>query len=283
MKDKYNVELFLDYDNSLAESPYYDTRNGIFSWIDIPNGLLLTLDKRGSIKKYDFKEKIGCAIPLNRSNGFLVFGQTHLYILEDNTISPLYDLSTILDKSERCNDANIDKMGRIWFSSIVDDGIHKAESRLYCYTNKEIICMDSDLKLGNGICFNKKYSRMFVCDSEAHAIYVYDYDIDTGNITNRRVLCNIYDGVPDGMIIDNNENLWIAIWGGARIEVRSSKTGLLKRSYNVPTLNVTSLAYNSIDSNIIITSAKSSDRLSGKIFELKTDIKFPDKEFAKLD
>lgn len=283
MKDKYKVELFLDYDNTLAESPYYDTRNRLLSWIDIPKGLLLTLDKRGNIKEYDFKEKIGCAIPLNRSNGFLVLGSTGIFIYEDDKVSLLHDLTNILDKSERCNDANIDKMGRIWFSSIVDDGIHASESKLYCYNNKEVICMDDGLKLGNGICWNKKNTRMFLCDSEAHAIYVYDYNLDMGNIDNRRVLCNIYDGVPDGMIIDNDENLWIAIWGGARIEVRSSKTGLLKKTYDVPTLNVTSLAYNSEDSNIIITSAKSSDRLGGKLFELKTDVKFPGKEYAKLD
>lgn len=283
MKDKYKVELFLDYDNTLAESPYYDTRNRLLSWIDIPKGLLLTLDKRGNIKEYDFKEKIGCAIPLNRSNGFLVLGSTGIFIYEDNKVSLLHDLTNTLDKSERCNDANIDKMGRIWFSSIVDDGIHAPESKLYCYNNKEVICMDDGLKLGNGICWNKKNTRMFLCDSEAHAIYVYDYNLDMGNIDNRRVLCNIYDGVPDGMLIDNDENLWIAIWGGARIEVRSSKTGLLKKTYDVPTLNVTSLAYNNEDSNIIITSAKSSDRLGGKLFELKTDVKFLEKEYAKLD
>lgn len=283
MKDKFKVELFLDYDNTLAESPYYDTRNRLLSWIDIPKGLLLTLDKRGSIKEYNLGEKIGCAIPLNNSNGFLIFGTTGLYTFIDNKKTLLYDLTNILDKSERCNDANVDKMGRLWFSSIVDDGIHAPESKLYCYNNKEVICMDSNLKLGNGICWNKKNTRMYLCDSEAHAIYVYDYDLDTGNIDNRRVLCNIYDGVPDGMIIDNDENLWVAIWGGSRIEVRSSKTGLLKKSFDVPTLNVTSLAYNSEDSNIIITSAKSSDRLGGKLFELKTDIKFLEKEFVKLD
>jgi len=283
MKDKYKVELFLEHENNLAESPYYDCRNRLLSWIDIPKGLLLTLDKRGKIKEVNFNEKIGCAIPLKKSNGFLVLGTNNIYIYEDDTIKPFYDLTKILDKSERCNDANIDKMGRIWFSSIVDDGIHAPSSKLFCYANRDTICMDSGLKLGNGICWNKKYSRMFVCDSEAHAIYVYDYNLDTGNIDNRRVLCNIYDGVPDGMIIDNDENLWVAIWGGERIEVRSSKTGLLKNTIYVPTLNVTSLAYNKEDSNIIITTAKSSDRLGGMLFELKTNTKFIDKEYAVIE
>ena len=283
MKDKNKVELYMDVDNLLAESPYYDSRFRVLSWIDIPNGLLHIADSRGKEKIVDFREKIGCAIPLKRSNGFLVFGTTNLYIYADEKIEIFYNLTNHLTGKERCNDAAIDKMNRIWFSSIVDDGIHEAESKLYCLSNNELVCMDSDLKLGNGICWNKKNDKMYLVDSIAHAIYVYDYNLDTGMITNRRILCNIYDGSPDGMIIDKDEFLWIAIWGGARIEVRNCKNGLLKKSYDVPTLNVTCLTYNSDEKNIIITSAKSSDRLSGKLFELKTDAKFPDIDYAVIE
>jgi gluconolactonase len=283
MKDKFKVELFLEYENNLAESPHYDTRYRLLSWVDIPKGLLITSDTRGKIKTVSFNEKIGCAIPLKRSNGFLVFGTTNLYVYEEGIIKSICDLTKEFDPSNRCNDANIDKMGRIWFSSIVDDGIHSPESKLYCYTNKELVCMDPDLKLGNGICWNAKYTRMFVVDSVAHVIYVYDYDLDTVYISNKRVLCNIYDGTPDGMIIDKDENLWVAIWDGERIEVRSSKTGLLKKTYDVPTSNVTCLCYNKEESSLIITSAKSADRLGGNLFELKTDVKFPDFEYATID
>lgn len=283
MKDKNKVELYIEYDNSLAESPYYDPMNKVLSWIDVDKGLLILSDNRGKIKTVDFKEKIGCAIPLKGSKGFLVCGTTNLYIYEDGTIKPICDLTNELDSSQRCNDAKVDKMGRLWFSSMVDDGIHAPEGKLYCYTNRQLVCMDSDLKLGNGICWNKKNTKMYLVDSIAHAIYVYDYDLDTGNISNRRVLCNIYDGTPDGMLIDKDENLWVAIWGGARIDVRSCKTGLLKKSYDVPTLNVTSLAYNKDDNNIIITTAKSHDNYGGNIFELKTDVKFDDFEYARLD
>lgn len=283
MKDKNKVELYLEYENNLAESPHFDPRNRLLSWVDIDKGYLITSDTRGKIKTTAFNEKIGCAIPLIKGNGFLVCGTKNIYTLIDGVITPICDLTKDLDPSQRCNDANIDKLGRLWFSSIVDDGIHAPESKLYCYTNKELVCMDTDLKLGNGICWNSKYTRMFVVDSVAHAIYVYDYDLDTGYISNRRVLCNIYDGTPDGMLIDSDENLWVAIWDGARVEVRSSKTGLLKKSYDAPTANITCLAYNKEESMLVITSAKSSDRLGGNLFSLNVDVKFPDFEYAKID
>ena len=85
------------------------------------------------------------------------------------------------------------------------------------------------------------------------------------------------------MIIDKDEHLWIAIWDGARIEVRDSKNGLIKKTYDVPTLNVTSLTYSTDEKSIIITTAKSSSPDGGKIFELKTDIKFPEDDYFNIE
>ncbi|MBP5444765.1 MAG: SMP-30/gluconolactonase/LRE family protein [Acholeplasmatales bacterium] len=283
MKDKFKVELFLDFENNLAESPIYDPKNKLVSWIDIVKGTLNTLDKRGKISTINFNEKIGAAIPLKNNNSFLVCGTKALYTYEDGSIKELYDLTNVLDPSQRCNDAKVDDFNRLWFSSIVDDGIHAPEGKLFCYTNKEVICMDPDLKLGNGICFNKKNNRMFLADSAAHCIFVYDYNLDTGYITNRRILCNIYDGVPDGMLIDKDENLWVAIWGGARIEVRSSKTGLLKKTIDTPITNPTALTFNEEEGMIIISSAKASDGTGGKLYSYKVDVKFPPFNYAKID
>ena len=280
MRDKFKVELYLEKENGLAESPYYDMRSRVLSWIDIPNGKLFLADKRGRIKEVDFNEKIGCAIPLEKQNSYLVCGTKALYVYEDEKIEILYDLTNDLKPSQRCNDAAVDKLGRLWFSSITDDDIHAPEGKLFCYYKNKVTCMDSDVKLGNGICWNKKYTRMFFVDSAAHVIYVYDYNLSDGTIINRRVLCNIYDGEPDGMIIDNDEYLWIAIWNGARIEIRDSKNGLLKRTIDMPVENVTCLAYNKEDSNIIVTTAKTNTRLSGNLFEIKTNTKFPDRPYA---
>ena len=282
MKDKYKVELYLEKENGLAESPYYDTRYRVLSWVDIPNGILYLADKGGRIKEVKFDEKISCAIPLKRSNGFLVCGTKALYIYENDKIEVLHDLTKYFDPSQRCNDACVDKLGRLWFSSIVDDDIHAPEGSLYCYYKGEVKCMDSDVKLGNGICWNKKYTRMFFVDSVAGVVYVYDYNLDKGEISNRRVLCNIRDGEPDGMIIDKDEFLWIAIWNGSRIEIRNSKNGLLKRTIDMPTRNITCLAYNAEDKNVIITTAKS-DRLGGNLFEVKTDTKFDERNYAEAE
>ena len=192
------------------------------------------------------------------------------------------DLKDYYETFQRSNDAKADKFGRVWFSSIVDDEIHSPSGKLFCYKDMEVICMDQDVKLGNGICFNKDYSKLFLVDSCSNVIYSYNYNLDLGIITNRKELCKIYDICPDGMIIDDDENLWIAIWGGSRIEVRSSKTGMLKKTINIPSLNVTSLTYDNDKKEIIVTSAKDKENL-GSIYRLKVHTTFPDIDYAKVD
>jgi len=238
------------------------------------------------MKTIIFKEKIGAAVPLKRSFGYIVCGETALYIYENNEIKVLKDLKGIMNAGMRCNDAKADKLGRLWFSTIVDDGFHAPSSALYCYTNREVICMQDNLKLGNGMAWSKDNTKFFFADSVAHEVYSYDYDLDTGYISNRKVLFEVSDGVPDGMTIDDNDNLYVCIWGGSRIEVRSSKTGILKREINLPTKLITSCTFRGDNFNeLFVTSASLDevDKYAGKLFKINIDATGNEENLVKID
>ena len=280
--DKSKLEILFDSQFNLAESPFYDKNNKTLSWVDIVKGNLYLLDSSDNFKVINFNERIGSAVPLINSTGYLVFGTKGIYLYENDNIKLLYDLKNEYETFQRSNDAKADRLGRVWFSSIVDDEIHSPESKLFCYKNGIVECMDPDFKLGNGICFNKACNKMYFADSVNNAIYSYDYNLSEGSISKKKVLCNIYDLCPDGMLIDSDDNLWIAIWGGSRIEVRNSKNGMLKKTINIPTKNVTSLTYDPFNKEIIITTAKS-DEVLGSIYKLKVHQDFPDIDYAKID
>ena len=220
------LELLCDIKNILGEGPYYDYRNGNISFIDIVGKKLFILDKNKELKEVLFKEKIGAAIPIKDSNSFLVFGETKVFLYQNDEIKEYKDISSIVSKGMRCNDAKADRKGRIWFSTMVDDGISKPHGGLYTIIDDKIMCMQ-ETKLGNGLAWNKNNTKFYFNDSIEHKVFIYDYDINTGLISNRKVLAEI-DGIPDGMTIDDNDNLFIAIWGGNRIEVRDSISGKYK-------------------------------------------------------
>lgn len=277
------LELLCDIKNILGEGPYYDYRNGNISWIDIVGKKLFILDKNKKIKEVAFNEKIGAAIPIKDSNGFIVFGETKLFLYQNDEIKEYKDISSIVNNGMRCNDAKADRTGRIWFSIMVDDGVNKPHGGLYTIVDDKIIFMQ-ETKLGNGLAWNKDNTKFYFNDSIEHKVFIYDYDINKGLISNRKVLAEI-DGIPDGMTIDNNDNLFIAIWGGNRIEVRDSISGKILDIINIPTKLVTSCTFSgeNYDELIITTASLSeSDEYAGKVFKLKTNYKGLPESFVKI-
>lgn len=277
------LELLCDIKNILGEGPYYDYRNGNISFIDIVGKKLFILDKNKKLKEVVFNEKIGAAIPIKDSNGFIVFGETKLFLYQNDEIKEYKDISSIVSKGMRCNDAKADREGRIWFSTMVDDGISKPHGGLYTIIDDKIMCMQ-ETKLGNGLAWNKDNTKFYFNDSIEHKVFIYDYDINKGIISNRKVLAEI-DGIPDGMTIDDNDNLFIAIWGGNRIEVRDSISGKILDIINIPTKLVTSCTFSGENyDGLIITTASLSelDEYAGKVFKLKTNYKGLPESFVKI-
>ena len=270
--------------NILGEGPYYDYRNSNISWIDIVGKKLCIYDKNKNIKEIYFNEKIGAAIPINNFNGYLVFGETKIYLYKDDEIKEYVNIRGIVNKGMRCNDAKADRCGRIWFSTMVDDGISEPHGGLYSIINNQIVCMQENTKLGNGLAWNKDNTKFYYNDPIERKVYVYDYDINSGLISNRKVLAQV-DGIPDGMTIDENDNLFIAIWGGSRIDIRSSKSGMLKDIIDLPTKLVTSCTFSNDNyDELIITTASldQKDDYAGRVFKLKTSYKGLPENFIKL-
>lgn len=260
------IELLCDYKNILGEGPFYKDR--IISWVDILGKKLCTLNKE--LKIVEFSEKISAAIPLS-SGGYIVFGERTIYRYKDNIIEEYIKLDSIMKDGMRPNDAKADKKGRIWFSTMMDDGISEPEGALYCLNEKEIIFQEKT-KLGNGLAWNKKNDKFYFIDSILHKVFVYDFDLENGIISNKKVLFEINDGTPDGMTIDDNDNLYVAVWGGRRVEIRSSISGELLDTIHIPTELVTSCAFLNDEYNeLIITTAclGNKDENAGKVYKIK--------------
>lgn len=269
----YKLELLCNIKNILGEGPIYDYRNKNISWIDIVGMKLYILDKDNNIKCISFNERIGAAIPLNDGYGYLVCGTKSLYLYNEHEIKEIKSLESIMDIGMRCNDAKADSYGRLWLSNMVDDGIHEPNGGFYKYENNELVLFDK-AKLGNGLAWSKDNTKLYYADSIEHKVFVYDYDLYEGIISNKKTLFEIKDGSPDGMTIDDNDNLFVAVWSGGRIEIRSGKDGDLIDIIKIPTKLVTSCAFtgDKFDELVVTTaSLDEKDEYAGKVFKIKLD------------
>lgn len=263
----YTAQVFSTEKFQLGESPFYDARTKTLSWVDITEGTFYSLpaDEYGTGKKhsYKFQKPIGAAVPGKNEGSYVIAGTDAIYLYEKGTARIIKELSEYYESFQRSNDAKADPAGRLWFGSSVDDGIHEASGNLFCLNGGQIKCMQPDTKISNGMAWSRDHKKFYFSDSLQYAVFVYDYDLESGSISNRKVLFKVEEGVPDGMCIDSQDNLWTAIWGGRRIEQRSSRDGSLLSVVNVEAEHVSSCCFmgKKLDTLFITSSGKD---LTGK-------------------
>lgn len=251
----YNVETVGKEKYILGEGPYYDMRYHRLSWVDI-EGKKVWYIKDGSKIAIELPQLVGAAIPMADSDGFALAMEDGLFTYQNGKISRIFDLEKLYKDYWRSNDAKADAKGRIWFGAMVKND-HDPEGNLYLYQGGKVDCKIAGTKISNGLAWSSDKRRFFFSDSAEHAVYAYDYDEESASISDRKVLFTITDGVPDGMTIDAGDNLWVAIWGGSRVEKRSSITGELLDVIHLPARQVSSCCFGDDDlKTLYITSAQ---------------------------
>jgi sugar lactone lactonase YvrE len=102
---------------------------------------------------------------------------------------------------------------------------------------------------------------MYFTDSPLYTIWKYDFDSETGRISNKRTFAIIdhfehrEKAEPDGLAVDEEGHVWSALWGGARV-VRFSPTGEMVAEIRFPALRVTCPTFGGQDMDeLFITTA----------------------------
>ncbi|MCR4735726.1 MAG: SMP-30/gluconolactonase/LRE family protein [Treponema sp.] len=285
----YIAKVFSQEKYQLGESPFYDSRTKIISWVDITEGKFFTRKEGGETSVYKIGQAIGAALPSQKSGTYVICGTDGLYLLDTYSKNPspslIQDLRPYFESYQRSNDAKADPAGRLWFGSSVNDN-HEACGNLFCldragedkasYNSSDfkISCRQPNTKISNGMAWSSDRKKFYFSDSLEHAVFSYDYDFASGQISNRQILFNVENGVSDGMCIDADDNLWLAIWGGNRIEKRSTKDGSLLAIVQVEAENVTSCCFigENLDTLFITSSGNDlSGQYDGCLFTCKVD------------
>ncbi|MBR1911093.1 MAG: SMP-30/gluconolactonase/LRE family protein [Treponema sp.] len=246
----------------LGESPFFDERSGVLSFVDIKGQLFCMMHANGSFSAVDMGQMIGAAVPAGKAGEYMLAMTDGLYMFDGSETKLLYDLTGVYEPYRRSNDAKMDPSGRLFFGSSTWDDAYEAGGNLYCYDNGKVRILQEKTKISNGMAWTKDRKRFLFSDSLEHCVFVYDYDVSTGNISNRRVLFHVDDGLPDGMCIDDDDNVWLAVWGGSRIECHDSRNGQLRATVSVAAKQVSSCCFfGESKDTLFITSAR--DGLSG--------------------
>jgi sugar lactone lactonase YvrE len=115
--------------------------------------------------------------------------------------------------------------------------------------------LDDDLTLSNGLAWSTDGSTLYSIDTERRAVFRRPWDIATGTSGAREVHLTLADGWPDGMTIDAEDHLWIAVWGLGQVQ-RYSPTGDLVQVVDVPAPFTSSVGFAGDDlATLVITTS----------------------------
>jgi len=147
----------------------------------------------------------------------------------------------------RFNDGRVDRQGRFWAGTMVEDGDPLAAGEagsLYGYSGAS--GLQHQLKgigISNGLCWSLDGRTAYLADSARRIYYAYDFDPPSGSFSNRRVFARAPAGVaPDGACVDAEDHVWNAHYGGGRV-VCYAPDGDILRQLDLPVSQPTCVAF----------------------------------------
>jgi sugar lactone lactonase YvrE len=145
----------------------------------------------------------------------------------------------------RFNDGHVDQDGRLWFGSM-DDAEEKPTGALYRFDAGKVVPMDEGYVITNGPALSPDGRTLYHTDTLEKRVYAFDIGAD-GALSNKRLFVRIEGGgYPDGMAVDALGCVWVATFGGWRIE-RFSADGVKVGEVCFPCANITKLAFGGPD------------------------------------
>jgi sugar lactone lactonase YvrE len=195
---------------------------------------------------------------LHRDGGLVVTGATGMHYLGGpGDVRPI--LTEYGGESLFLNDAIADAKGRVYAGTVFwgPDGLVKRGKLYLVDTDRSVRVVDEGSGMSNGLGFSPDGSTLYYTDSYEHVIWAFDVDQETGALANKRVFVKVprQEGLPDGMTVDAEGNVWSACWFGGKVVCYDSK-GQFKKAIELPIRQVASVMFGGEDlGDLYITSS----------------------------
>lgn len=264
-------------------SIWHPDRKTLF-WVDIEGQKLYEYDPgKQDCKTWSFDRMVSTVVPETDSTVVVSLQDEIVRVnLNDGSISSIAPIPDREGKV-RCNDGKCDPAGRLWIGTM-GFGAPTGAGTLYTVVPDGTVTTKLEkVTISNGIVWSANKKFMYYNDTPTGKVARYRYDEKTGEILFDGIAVTLPSGtgVPDGMTIDRDDNLWVAQWGGFGVYCYNPYTGELLAKVEVPVPNVASCAFGGTDMDTLyITTARAglSDEqlkeypLSGSLFVCKPGI-----------
>ena len=251
------IELVLDCKATLGEGVCWDAGRQLLYWVDIPEGTVHVFDPAtGENRSRAVGQPVGAAVPTK--SGKLLVAMHHGFALLDTGTE---ELKPLLDPEEdkpdnRFNDGKCDPAGRFWAGTMQLKAERGAGALYRLDADLTVHMMVEGVSVSNGLAWSPELDRMYYIDSPRREVTVFDYDHESGDITNPRAVVRLSpdEGHPDGMTIDETGMLWVAHYGGGCLSRWDPANGERIDTIPMPVRRVTDCVFGGRDLDILYVS-----------------------------
>ena len=274
-----SFDLIHSPEAELGEGPVW--HDEALWWVDIHAGTLNRLNPaKGDTSRRPTNGSLGAACPC--ADGRWLLAQRNGFFLLDYETGHLAPFASIgMPAGHRLNDGKCDPAGRFWVGSMSEPPRHKNAFLFALEPNGRVTKVLEGISLSNGLAWSSDGGTMFHADSLEQTVTAYDFECAHGTLGKSRVLVRFPEsmGCPDGLTIDKENHLWIAMWGGSSVVRIHGETGEILEKIELPVTQPSSCCFGGPQCDqLFVTSAWSGmnelqrrcDPLAGSIFRIST-------------
>ncbi len=257
-----------------GEGPVWDAAAGVVRWVDLTAGDLLALDLVTGTVDRRHVGTVAAALRPRRDGGLVVaLGRRFALLDADPDTPPRLLDEEWTDPAIRFNDGGCDPQGRFWCGTMAHDATPGAGSLRCLHPDGTTTLIAEGVTISNGIAWSPDGLTGYYIDTPTQRVDAFDHDPDAPGLHDRRPLVEIPDahGSPDGMCVDAEGGLWVALWDGGAVR-RHRPDGSLDEVVTVPARRVTACTFAGPDlDRLVITTSRegldpAADPLAGALF-----------------
>ncbi len=257
------IERVAECDNHLGESPIWDVESGRLYWVDGTGrrvgkpAFWRYTPSTGKVEHWSLDRDVG-ALALRKGGGLVLALDDGFYFHDlDHGTPP--ELIRLVDEDQprtRLNDGKVDRRGRFFAGGMDDKEELKICGLWRLDPDLSVTKVDEGIICSNGPCWSPDDRTFYFVDTFVDEFWAYDYDIDAGTLSNKRVFADTKssEGVADGSTVDEEGYMWNAELISGDL-VRYAPDGSVERKIGMPVRNITSVMFGGDDlKDIYVTS-----------------------------
>lgn len=262
------VEILARLGGRLLEGPAWDAPRARVLLVDIGGRRRHSVDwSTGDVTTHEASETETAWIPRS-AGGTVVVCRRGVRLADDDGVGELALEVEAGRHSNRSNDAKCDPAGRLWLGTMPDAEDEPVGSLYRVDADLSLTRVLEGTTISNGLGWSPNARRMYFVDSPTQRVDVFAFDAASGEASNRSVFVptTAFPGVPDGLAVDEEGCVWLAMHDGAAL-LRFSPDGRHVGTLDIPVSRPTSCCFAgpSLD-RLVVTTAASDDGSGGDLF-----------------